>query len=111
MAHHQTIFRARRNGSSSGQFVDRVSFNVDQTIDLLEASSARGRHPKVRRPANALLECMAQEQWRVTAGPHVGGRGDDTTRHLTIRVGPPGRPQYHVRLDARGHAFEITGGR
>lgn len=108
MAHHQAVFRARRNGSSSGQFFDRTPFNVEQTVDLLEASSAPGRHPDVRRRANALLERMSQAQWCVTAGPHVGGRGGDATRHLTIRID---HVSYHVRLDARGHASEITGGR
>lgn len=110
MAHHQTIFQARVNGSSSGQFVNGLAINVHRIIQLLEESSAPSRHASIRRASNALLEAMAQGPWRVSAGPHKGGRaGDpnpDLTRHITVSFGP-GR-SYHLRLDQRGHLFQIT---
>jgi hypothetical protein len=85
---------------------------VDQVIDLLVASSQPHRHPAVRWNANRLLEKMAKGEWWIAAGPHVGGDGkdkdsDDWTMHITIKTKRNGG--YHLKQDARGHLFEITG--
>ena len=46
--------------------------------------------------------------WLVTAGRHASD--SDATQHITILVnGVEG--QFHLRVDKRGHLFEITQGR
>ena len=109
MADHQTVHRARQNGQRA--VVHGAPINVDQVIDLLVASAEPSRHPAVRTNANRLIGILAQGPWCVTAGPHPGGfggggRGPDGTTHITLRAGNRG---YHLRQDARGHLFEITG--
>jgi hypothetical protein len=109
VADHQTIWKARQNGRSSFVYGERV--NANEVVDLLVESSKHSRHPAVRRNANRMLEEMAQGEWRVGAGVHKGGFGGngqppDMNRHLTIRTGRGG---YHLRVDARGHLFEMTG--
>lgn len=106
MAHHQEVHAARRNGSSNNQFVAGRSINVDLVLDLLVGGAAVHRHPSIRRASNALIADMARGRWRVAAGPHRGGRGGDQTDHVTVTFGP-GR-SFHLRLDRRGHLFQIT---
>jgi hypothetical protein len=107
MATPETIARTRKFGSSSGQFVQRRAINVDRLVNLLVETSQPGRHAAVRRPANELLERMSRGPWRVTASPHKGGFGADGTTHITVRVG--NESACHLRLDQRGHVFQITG--
>jgi hypothetical protein len=109
MADHQTVFRARENGKRDVVHGQRI--NVNEVVDLLVESSQFTRHPAVRWNANRLLEELARGEWRLTAGPHAGGFGGqgrlpDGTTHITLRTGRGG---YHLRQDARGHLFEITG--
>lgn len=106
MAYHQDIFRARMNGGGSG---------VDMVMNLLIESAQEGRHPAVRRAANALIESMSEHSWWVTAFPHRGGRGDargaDKTLHITVKVYGmrEGNVSCHLGMDNRGHLFQITG--
>lgn len=111
MPHHQTIFNARKNGSGSRQYVDGKAVNVDGILNLLVNGSQPTRHPAIRRASSSLIEKMAEASWRISAGPHKGGRegdrGADSTNHITVSFGP-GR-SYHLRLDRKGHLFQITG--
>ncbi|OQX75759.1 MAG: hypothetical protein B6D61_09835 [Bacteroidetes bacterium 4484_249] len=57
---------------------------------------------------------MTENKWRVSAGPHQGGHGDrkgnDKTMHITLTVYAKNeRNSYHLRLDRKGHLFQITG--
>jgi hypothetical protein len=112
MARHEYVHRARMNGRGSRQYADIVRVNVDRLVRWLDLSCSRGRHPAVRRKAHALLEWMADNSWRISAGPHRGGRGDsrgvDRTLHITVYIeGVSG--SFHLKMDARGHLFDITG--
>lgn len=113
MVHHQTVDAARRNGKSSGQFraPNGATMNGARLIDLLVASAGTGRHAAIRVGANQLLARLARGAWRVAAAPHKGGTGGraggaDENLHVTVHVGGRG---YHLQLDARGHAWRITG--
>lgn len=114
MPDNATIDRARRNGESNYQYNEGVSINVDQLVDMLVESSAPGRHASIRRGANQMLEEMAHSRWRISAGPHTGGREGapqaDYSKHITVRVYDLGT-SYHLRLDSRGFPFQITVGR
>lgn len=106
-----TVFRAIKNGRISGKFYgEKVS--VKKIVTLLENASKAGRHFAVKYHARALLKRMAAVRWGILAGRHINGRGGerrapDGTWHYTIYVG---RRRYHLRLDKRGHIFDITGG-
>ncbi len=109
MADAQAIFLARKNGERVVSFGQGI--NVDRVVDLLVGGAQPGRHPAIRRNANRLLEVLAQGSWRLAAGPHVGGfggggRGADWNMHITLTTRNGG---FHLRQDARGHLFEITG--
>src|SRR5262245_45679910 len=104
MAHHQVIDAARKNGSGPAR---------DRWLDEIIACAEPTRHFAVRRAANALLHVLATALWWVADGPKVGGLGGrgmppDMTRHVTLAV--RGDRQYHLRLDARDHVFEIRRG-
>jgi hypothetical protein len=109
MAHHQQINLARRNGKGTNQFIAGKPINVDEVVNLLVEGSSSGRHPAVRRAANALLEEMAKYIWLITAGPHQGGRGEDWTSHITVKIMKT-NASYHLRIDNKKHLFHITGG-
>jgi hypothetical protein len=105
----EIISLARKNGSSAGQFAierggKRITANVDNVVELLKESREAGRHPAAKRNANALLEMMADSEWKVTAGPHPST--SDATKHITIRIEDFDK-QFHVRLDNEGHLFEV----
>lgn len=107
----QIISRARDNGSVSPRFFGDHRISASAVVDLLVESAQPRRHPAVRRNANRVLHFMAHDAWMVTAGTHSGGfggggRAADGTNHITLRVAGHG---YHLRQDARGHLFEITG--
>jgi hypothetical protein len=109
MADAQTVFKARKNGVNAVIHGERM--NVDEVMDLLVESSQPSRHPAVRVNANRLIEQLARGPWRLNAGPHAGGFGGtkhppDRTNHITVQSCGGG---YHLRQDARGHLFEITG--
>jgi hypothetical protein len=99
---------ARGLGRSGGQFVGHAGqrISVNQVVDLLASAASPGRSAAVRRQSGEMLERMAMsEGWMVTAGRHASD--SDATQHITILVeGIPG--QFHLRVDKRGHLFEIT---
>ncbi|HVA48805.1 MAG TPA: hypothetical protein VNH11_20735 [Pirellulales bacterium] len=104
MVDQKIIQAARRNGSLYGNcFGDRRP-SVDGVVDLLVEGSRFHRHVAVRVNSNKLLAMMADEEWVVQAGSHTSEK--DQTNHYTIRIGNHG---YHLRHDARGHLFEISG--
>ncbi len=111
MATHQDIHQARQNGSGIGQVPGALPINSERVVQLLVEGSQPGRHFAVRRNSNALLEQMGRQRWIVSAGIHEGGFGDargaDWTSHITVSFGP-GR-KYHLRLDARGQLFQVSG--
>lgn len=101
---------ARKLGSSGSQFVGRERMSVNRVVDVLAAAAAPGsRSAVVRGPAKEMLENLAMSDgWLVTAGRHVSD--SDATQHITVLVnGIEG--QFHLRIDKRGHLFEITHGR
>ena len=107
----QILAEAREHGSGSGQYADqrgnrRITVNVVQVIDLLDAASQPSRHPAAHRAANALLDLLAGHEWRISAGPHTSET--DAIKHITVDVPGANDKQFHLRLDARGHLFEIT---
>ena len=106
-----TIQAARRNGSVSPACFGDIRLNVNSVVDLLVGGADQNRHVAIRRNANCLLDMLAVAPWQITAGPHAGGLGGgarppDQTNHMTLRVRGAG---YHLRQDARGHLFQITG--
>jgi hypothetical protein len=112
MPTHEDIHRARRNGSGSGQFRSGKPINVNTLVDLLEKCARGSRHIGVKSSAKTILEDMAAHSWRITAGPHRGGRGRDGNvdkeTHITVRISGTSN-SYHLRLDNRGQLFQITG--
>jgi hypothetical protein len=113
MAKSERVSKAINNGKSSGQYAQSgMLINVNNLINLLEASSQSTRHTAIRRAANNLLDRMGQNRWQIKAGPHAGGfgdknRGKDNTMHITLFIYSSGN--YHLRMDQKGHLFEITG--
>jgi hypothetical protein len=106
----QVVHEARLNGSSAGQFAIRrgekvVTANVKEVVSLLEETAAPSRHIGARRDAKSLLEMMAEHKWKVTAGPHPSA--SDATHHITIEIEGV-KQQFHLRLDAQGHLFQIS---
>lgn len=106
----QILDLVRKNGTSAGQFFVKrgdkwVTANVNDMVKLLEESSQLGRHPAAKRNASAMLEMMAEKQWKVTAGPHPSV--SDATKHITVKIEGVDK-QYHLRLDKDGHLFEIS---
>jgi len=104
MAQHQVIAAARSNARGAG---------AERWLLELVACAEPGRHFGVRRAANALLQVLANAQWWVSSGSKRGGLGGggrppDMTMHVTLAV--YGDRQYHLRLDAGGHVFEIHRG-
>ncbi|MEM6628755.1 MAG: hypothetical protein AAF694_03745 [Bacteroidota bacterium] len=105
-------YRARQKGRSAGQYAPDRTINVRKVVELIVASCAGSRHPGVKGEARPLLEQMADNPWQITAGPHKGGlggggRNPDKTMHITLRVN---HRSYHLRMDNRGHLFQMTGG-
>ena len=101
---HRHAHAARKNGSGP----DR-----DRWLDEIVACAQPSRHFGVRRHANELLALLATAQWWISSGPKRGGLGGggapaDMTMHVTLAV--RGDRQYHLRLDAREHVFEISRG-
>jgi hypothetical protein len=108
---HQKIHKVRTNGSSSFQYHTGRTITVSEVVRMLTESSRSNRHTCVRRGSKLLLDKMAEKQWRISAGAHRGGFGGknkapDQTTHITMNVGGS---SYHLRLDAKGHLFMITG--
>lgn len=106
----QVVHEARLNGTSAGQFAIRrgekvVTANAKEVVSLLEETAAPGRHIGARRDAKSLLEMMAEHKWRVSAGPHPSA--SDATHHITVEIEGI-KQQFHLRLDAQGHLFQIT---
>ncbi len=107
---------ARSLGRSSGQFYIRrgdrmVTANVDEVLDLLQDGAGIGRHPAVKRDSKELLDRLAMSrEWRVSAGPHrkgdPGSSTRDATTHITVTIDTS--TSYHLRLDKRGHLFQVT---
>ena len=99
---------ARGLGRSGGQFVGHAGqrISVNHVVDLLAAAAGPGRSAVVRRQSSEMLERLAMSDgWLVTAGRHVSD--SDATQHITVLVeGITG--QFHLRVDKRGHLFEIT---
>jgi hypothetical protein len=102
---------ARKLGSSGDQYVGLAGrrITVNDVVDLLAGAAGPGRSALVRRQASEMLEALAMSDgWIVTAGRHASD--SDATQHITILVnGVEG--QFHLRVDKRGHLFEITQGR
>lgn len=106
----ELCYLAKQNGSSAGQYHTGKTINVRTVVEALEKSCKPERHPAIRRGARILLQKMAQHRWKVTAGPHKGGSGGsgykpDQENHITIQI----RRGYHLRMDKRGHLYQIVG--
>ncbi len=101
---------ARKAGASSWQFVghDGTVVTVNSLVDILEAAEGSSVRA-VRDEAQGLMGRMAlSDGWRITAGIHDSA--SDATRHITVQINGIAE-QFHVRVDKRGHLFEITHGR
>ncbi len=106
----KAINAARGNGSSAGQYAVRngnraLTANIDHVLGHLQGA-ASGNQIGVRRDAKNLLAQMAQQKWRVTAGPHFSA-SDPGTKHITLSIDGI-RGQYHLRLNGKGQLFQIT---
>jgi hypothetical protein len=101
---------ARQLGRSGDQFVGHHGrfVTVNGVLEVLANASGPGRSAAVRRQSEDMLEAMAlSDGWIVTAGRHASD--SDATQHITILIeGIQG--QFHLRVDKRGHLFEITQG-
>lgn len=105
----QTIQRARDNGSLYTNWYGDERPSVDGVVDLLMEGSRFHRHIAVRHNSSKLLSMMAQKRWELTAGSHQTSSdrpGADKTNHYDVSLGGK---VYHLRHDARGHLFEVTG--
>jgi hypothetical protein len=78
---------------------------VDELVNLAQ----NGGHASQRLNAKKLVEEMGQKDWLLVAGPHRTTPDRvlaDRTPHITVEI--PGQPyDYHLRLDAKGHVWEI----
>ena len=80
-----------------------------EVVDRL-MNAADSAHTSLRLNAKEMVQQMGQRDWVITAGPHrttatKGGKLDNVP-HITLEVN--GMPHaYHLRLDKRGHIFEI----
>jgi|SRR6185312_5881400 hypothetical protein len=104
MVDQQIIRAARANGSLYSNWFGETRPSVDGVVDLLLEGSRFDRHVAIRINSNKLLAMMAGKKWLLTAGSHPSD--NDKTNHYTVSIGGRG---YHLRHDARGHLFEITG--
>jgi hypothetical protein len=97
----------------SGQFVDDAirgsKVTINQAVELLE-KAATGSGPRgLRDGAEDLLGKMGlSDGWELTAGLHRSG--SDATRHFNVRIDGIAE-QFHIRVDNRGHIFDITHGK
>lgn len=106
MASQQVIDAARKNGSLYQNWFGTQRPTVAGIVDLLVEGSRYHRHVAVRMNSNKLLELMSEKQWLIQAGEHTSDK--DGTNHYTVSLGGDG---YHLRVDARGHLFEVSGAR
>ena len=109
MLDQATILAARDNGSVYSNWFGDKRPSVDGVVDLLVEGSRFDRHIAIRQNSNKLLAMMAEEEWTLTAGSHktTAGRANaDQTHHYTVSIG---NRRYHLRHDARGHLFQVTG--
>lgn len=104
MVDHQIIQAARANGSLYSNWFGETRPSVDGVVDLLVEGGRFDRHIAIRINSNKLLAIMARRKWLLTAGSHPSA--SDKTNHYTVSAGGQG---YHLRHDARGHLFEISG--
>lgn len=109
MLDQPTIIAARDNGSVYANWFGDTRPSVDGVVELLVDGSRFNRHVAIRLSSNKLLAMMADEEWMLTAGSHkttTGRASADETNHYTVSIG---NRRYHLRHDARGHLFQITG--
>ena len=110
MLDQETIQAARKNGSVGVNWYGDRRPSVDGVVDLLVEGSQFNRHIAIRLNSTKLVEMMAEDEWTLTAGSHKTSRdrpNADQTNHYTVSFGR--NRSYHLRHDARGHLFQITG--
>jgi hypothetical protein len=102
----QLLHAVRGNGSGAGQLaVSGRTVNVHTLVDMLENIVERHPNELLRSDTASLLDEMAKSKWRITAGRHRTPGGDET-EHITLNILDI-QQQYHLRLDRKGHVFEI----
>jgi hypothetical protein len=78
---------------------------VDQLLNAAEHGNT-----SLKMNAKEMIEQMGQRDWVISAGPHAttatAGKHLDTTPHITLEINGAPNP-FHVRLDGKGHIFEI----
>ena len=89
-----------KGGTSPSDVVER----------LLNAAGEGNNRYSVRMNAKKMIEQMSDKDWVISAGPHkttsTVGMVLDKTPHITLEIA--GQPHaYHLRLDAKGHIWEI----
>jgi hypothetical protein len=87
----------------------------ERMVDLLASASSLPRYepdgPSTSYLAGELLRNMQRKWWRIRAGLHTGGKGDergvDYNLHITLTVGST---TYHVtcKEDPQLHIIRIT---
>lgn len=73
----------------------------ERMVELLASASSLTRYepegPSTSYLAGELLRDMQRKRWRIRAGPHTGGKGDergaDDNLHITLTVG---NTTYHL---------------
>ena len=106
----ELCYLAKQNGRSGGQYHTGKVITVREVVEALEKGAKPDRHPAIKKGARTLLEKMARQTWKIVAAPHKGGTGGkgrqpDKVTHVTVQL----NGNYHLRMDKRGHLFEITG--
>ncbi len=79
---------------------------LEKMLENLQTSRSR----ELSEIASDLREMISEDKVRILAGIHAGGTGGrdgvvDKRKHITIRAG---RTNYHIRLNTKGHVFQIT---
>jgi hypothetical protein len=101
---------AKRRGRWKDPAYAKGGTTPSDVVDRLLNAAEEGNHVSLRLNAKAMIQQMSHKDWVISAGPHkttaTAGAVLDQTPHITLEIA--GQPHaYHVRLDAKGHVWEI----
>lgn len=101
---------AKRRGRWKDPAYAKFGTTPDDVVDRLLDAAQHGNHTSLRLNAKEMLQQMGQRDWLISAGPHkttaTAGAVMDRTPHITLELAGQSHA-YHVRLDHRGHIWEI----
>lgn len=101
---------AKRRGRWKDPAYAKGGTTVSDVVDQLLHAAEHGNHTSLKLNAKEMLGQMGRKDWVISAGPHrttaTAGGVLDRTPHITLEIA--GQPHaYHVRLDNKGHVWEI----